>query len=554
MANRWDEDDFAALWGEYAQRAERFWAANAQSFCKPTDGVILVELIASVPPSVIANLFIAQYLRMRTGAQIVAIIPHRDSAAGIAAKGFGAKVVEVRELDDEAGQRMSQPWRDATRLVGPELQRFILSLNIDSLPIGDLIYDDLLRFNNMSTVSGPDDRLDKALSKACMVYSHTAEVLSRHRVVAFVTGHRVYSEFGIPPRMAARQSIPTFCPAPPADRLIVRRYDNLAQLQTHQYRMLPSEIAHLPASTRDQLAEEGRQWIERRFRGRTAASEADLYTAFSTSLPNFNRHRLLKELDLDPTRCTAGIMSHVFSDEVHSGSWSVYPDYHVWLTRTLELARALPEINWIVKPHPDNTHYGFPNLEAEMVEACGAKNVRLFPAHANGASLRDAVDALVTVRSEAGLEFATVGIPVVATGEAWYSDWGFAIEPKSEHEYRRALETLPSLGRLAPDQIAAACRFAGLRYSYGLVKSQFMPPNSPAFWIDRDWPQYMRDAMDLFDTSTVEDDPVYRNFMRQLDEGRPHMLDYERLATLGQQASDPEDDGTIALRALRALP
>ena len=120
-------------------------------------------------------------------------------------------------------------------------------------------------------------------------------------------------------------------------------------------------------------------------------------------------------------------------------------------------------------------------------------------------------------------------MPAVTAGEAWFSEWGFTIEPRHEEEYRQVLQTLPRLGRLAPDQVSAACRFAGLRYSYGVVPFRFLPPSFAAFWIDVDWPRYMKDATALLECGTVEDDAVYRNFMRQLDDGRAHLMDYERL-------------------------
>ncbi len=554
MGFRWEEDDIAELWGEYARKAERFWATQAHAFRPPTDDVILLELVNPHPPYVITNLFIAQYLRMRTGAQIVAIIGHDGAPMGEVARAFGAKVVEPRVWDHARGEQASAPWRQASRLVGADLQRWVLSLNIDGLPVGDVIYDDFLRFQCQTTLTEPGPDLDWTLTKACILYLYGTDVLSRFRVRALVTGHRVYSDYGILARLAAKQGASVFSIKPPSDRFTVRRYDSLPDLWTHEYRFLPSEIAQVPAAFRAELADGGREWIERRFRGQTKRSnEPGMYSAFATELPVLDRRELQTGIGLDPEKFTVCLVSHVFTDEAHSGNWSIYADHHVWLERTLQLARQMPDINWIVKPHPDNVHYKVGPVEAAMVKACGADNVRLFPEGVNGASLRQGVDALVTVRSEAALEFATSGMPVVTTGEAWFSDWGFAIEPKSEEEYLQVLKALPRLERLAPDQVSAACRFAAMRYSFGLVQFLFMPVSVSSFWVPIDWPQYMRDAIDALDRGSVEDDPVYRNFNRQLDDGRKHMMDFERL---GLAAPRPvampaeNDDQQEALAAL----
>ena len=77
-------------------------------------------------------------------------------------------------------------------------------------------------------------------------------------------------------------------------------------------------------------------------------------------------------------------------------------------------------------------------------------------------SLFQIADYAVTVRGTVGIEAALHGIPVVTAGTGRYDRRGFTLDSSSREEYLAKLAKLQSYGRLTPEQIELAERYAFL--------------------------------------------------------------------------------------------
>ena len=67
-----------------------------------------------------------------------------------------------------------------------------------------------------------------------------------------------------------------------------------------------------------------------------------------------SRDELTRELDLDPSKPTAVIFTHVGWDATFFYGQNLFADYDEWLTETVRAAAQIPGVNWLVRVHPDN--------------------------------------------------------------------------------------------------------------------------------------------------------------------------------------------------------
>lgn len=173
------------------------------------------------------------------------------------------------------------------------------------------------------------------------------------------------------------------------------------------------------------------------------------------------------QLDLDPTKKTVVLFSHLLWDASFFFGEDLFEDQETWLVETVRAACANPRVNWVVKLHPANMYKGGDgelNDEVAIREAVGElpTHVRLVRPETdlNTYSLFSVCDAGITIRGTIGLELPCFGIPVLTAGTGRYSGLGFTNDSASAAEYLEKLARADELSRLSDEEIELAKRHA----------------------------------------------------------------------------------------------
>jgi hypothetical protein len=180
-----------------------------------------------------------------------------------------------------------------------------------------------------------------------------------------------------------------------------------------------------------------------------------------------------ERLGIPADRKIALIFPHILWDGSFFTGEDLFDDYTHWLAHTIRAACQDPAIEWIVKLHPAHvvkankeSILGRPR-ELDVIE----REIGTLPPHVkliqhdsdlSTYSLFQIADYAVTVRGTVGIEAALHGIPVVTAGTGRYDRRGFTLDSSSREEYLAKLAKLQSYGRLTPEQIELAERYAFL--------------------------------------------------------------------------------------------
>lgn len=169
-----------------------------------------------------------------------------------------------------------------------------------------------------------------------------------------------------------------------------------------------------------------------------------------------------RRLDLDPSRPTIAAFSHALSDALGTNV-EVFADLADWLEQTAEYAVEHPEVNWLFVDHPQQAMYDesgfFDRLAERFADTGNLRFVRSMDLSKNFISAL--TDLVVTVRGSVSNEYPVLGIPAIQCGWSDWSDCGFTEVAESVEEYfaliDRAIEGLLS-GRplMTPEQIERA--------------------------------------------------------------------------------------------------
>ena len=261
------------------------------------------------------------------------------------------------------------------------------------------------------------------------------------------------------------------------------------------------------------------------------------------------------QFGLDPAKKTAFVFSHILYDATFWYGRNLFADYGEWLVATVEAACANPNVNWVIKLHPENVmrweeatgSYSLEDVEdyrllrdrfPELPD-----HVRLMPPEddTNTVSLFGFADYALTVRGTVGLEFPCFGVPVLTGGTGGYSGRGFTIDSDTPEEYLARLASIQDIPRLDEEQISLAQRF-----SYGVF--QLKPVRMETFtWSlmpDEEWDVGM--SAHRFELLARSAGDVRRG--RDLNRFANWALDSQRRELLSVEAEE-----RLALSALEAV-
>ncbi len=188
-----------------------------------------------------------------------------------------------------------------------------------------------------------------------------------------------------------------------------------------------------------------------------------------------------KQLELDPSKKTAVVFSHVLWDATFFYGKGLFENYESWLIETIKAACSNTTVNWVIKLHPDLVwKLKYERHEGELRDLIAIRSsIGALPPHMkmvgpdtdiSSYSFFGITDYCVTVRGTIGIEMSCHGVPVITAGTGRYSGHGFTLDSTSREEYLSRLANIASIQPMPSERIRLARRFA-----YTLFKKRLWP-------------------------------------------------------------------------------
>src|SRR5262249_18070066 len=146
-------------------------------------------------------------------------------------------------------------------------------------------------------------------------------------------------------------------------------------------------------------------------------------------------------------------------DFPHIYGMQLYTDPLNWMRYVIEQIKRIPDVYWLLKPHPLEDWYSGTKL-SEVLGTGAPPHIRMLTVKDDSLSVAMASDAIVTIHGTIGFEAVARGIPVIAADRSYYSEWRIAYEAKSRDELAILLRRVGTLERPSAEQMARASAFA----------------------------------------------------------------------------------------------
>lgn len=443
---------------KFTQKNKKYWNKYGKEI--DTGNVILVEgQLMSSPNYLIRSAISAKAVQEAMGGKIVVVIDgSKETEKNIKAlcRSFGIKgSINIKETCIPLKIKVEAILK-CIHVYFKNKPDEILKLSYNGIHMGHLIYDDILHDDIYSDTWKKHYTISK-LDMYCVRHIYNffikayiyQNILQKNNVAAYISTHTVYTEYGILPFLAVDQHIPVVYSDDFAYAVIEDNEDLYVQDRIRKHL-----ISIIKSNRKDVLIDKAEKTFVLRMNGQ---GNVDVKLAYSNNKKRYLRQDLMEKLGIKNHNPIVFIFAHVFRDSPHTSSEMLYRDHYKWLEDTLLYADKIHDVNWILKEHPSGEKiYKEKGVVLDIVKKHKLFNIFVCPSDLNTNSVAEVADAVVTCQGTIGIECSCMGIPAIVCGKAFYTGFGFTIEPHSISQYRKLLMKLKRIKRLSAAQIEKA--------------------------------------------------------------------------------------------------
>ena len=345
------------------------------------------------------------------------------------------------------------------------------SIVCEGIEIGDLIYDQFLRFSNLPTYRKMDLRFLLYIYNSIILFYRYKDILVENKITDVILSHDVYADCGIFFRVAYLVDPDIKFYNGDTINLGYLTVQNATKGHIKKPRVLYKNnmVAMFSKIPKEALLREYENIMLLRTSGKNYKDIDNANVYLNTDINSIEE--LKSKYAIHQNGKNFFIYSHAFVDAVRYFE-TLYSDYYTWLYETLILlSKKTLKHNFYVKAHPSEHFYKCDVTVKSVVDEIntkyGAKFIYLDKKINNNVVFKHA-DACFTCAGSIAFEAPCFGVPVF-TASNFMEEVKTTINSMTIDEYKRNLETIDNLQRLNDDVVERARLYFVLYDKYFLI-------------------------------------------------------------------------------------
>lgn len=496
------------------------------------DQILITSLLNSKLYS-INNIILGMNLTKILNKTPVALIKKNDFGAEIFMKSFGIK--KFYYLDNEnIFSRLKYLCLSITLLKNVKNIDDLLKFRYQDIYFGKIAYDHYLRFNRVGTVKILKPKFYFFLSQSLMIYNQTKQILADSKVKDIIQTENQFVPSAVVFQTALLKNCKVYCKIGSANKISVRIYKDFSEVYKNRQRFSSSLFNLVLNNNKASAIKKGETIIQNRIQNKKGfgvdqTRSIEFIKDFPTKkIIDFTKEDLCKKYKWQKDKPIVMIFSNDLIDGVFTNSWNIYIDRLTWLRSTLNFIKTIEDINWIIKPHPNEIKNKVKtSTELEVKKYYSNYNhIKLLPHEYGLEPLPKIIKCAVSAQGSVGYEYPALGVPSLICGESLSSGHGISIEPKNEIDYFKYLKNVDKIGHVSLDQQNRAKIFI---YIYNVLSKVHSPliPNSHN--INFKYENFLFEYEKLIDNYHIKNDDLYNNLKKQITLHDRHTINYNLL-------------------------
>lgn len=314
----------------------------------------------------------------------------------------------------------------------------ILDIKIDGIILGDLIYDEFLKSNNLVTIDISSNTFQVFLKEAISLYFFWKNIFKTEKIKSVVVSHNVYY-MGFICRIAIDSNIPVY-----SNGLTNIQYLTKSYPQKHcGYENYLKIFKKFNINLQKKFLAEAEKQLNDRFAGE---KDIKLLMDRHTNKDFYNKNVSSKKI-LSKNKFKVLIAAHQFNDAVHAYGYKfLFNDFYEWID-FLGKCTEKTDFEWYIKFHPAEFKKNYKYIEYFAKKY--PKFIILPNDVTNNQLIKEKINIVLTIYGSVGHEYPLFGIPVInASNEGAHKSFDFNIYPKDFKEYEKLILNLDKVPKV----------------------------------------------------------------------------------------------------------
>ncbi|MBT5491843.1 hypothetical protein [uncultured Sulfurimonas sp.] len=399
-------------------------------------------------------------------------------------------------------------------------KKFGWHIYVDGIEIGDLVYDQFLRYSNQPTYRKLDLTFLLYVFNSLFYFHRYKHLLVKHNITDIILSHGVYAEYGILARVAAsfEKEIKIYQwynlnPMNISVHTATKEY--IRKPRYYEQKLMDQLISKYSKKT---ILSEYDEYMEKRLK---AEDKNQIDLAFVYQNNDINSIDEFKENYKMNSGKNIFIFSHAFVDSVKYVHWSLYSDYYTWLYETLViLANKSKEHNIFIKAHPSEPMYKCDITVKSTINEINQKydaNFIYLDKKVHNIVTFDMADSIITSNGTVAIEAVCYGIPVLVAASTLYENAKTVIQSKNIVEYRKYLENIENIKKPTIVMIDRA-KFCFMFYSKYIYVGASYLRNGAVFGNANRFDEYSKFNKVYKTKKELIDEPLYNRFCAMIEQ------------------------------------
>ena len=356
----------------------------------------------------------------------------------------------------------------------------LLSLKVDKIYIGDLIYDSYLMNFKKPTINLNDEKFTLFLEHSLKAFFQWKEIFNKYEVKSVIVSHSVYT-LAIPLRIAIHNRISAFqCSSQHIYRLSKKNI--YAYKEFFDYKKI---FKNLNNTTKKDAIILAKAKIKNKFEGKnlTLGSSKSAYkkNKYKNILNKNNNTKIL-------------IATHCFFDNPHPYGKNLFVDFYEWLDFLGKLS-VKTKYDWYIKLHPDY----LPETKKIISDFLNKfPNIKYIPSkYSHHQLIKEGMDVALTSWGSIAHEYPLFDKLVINSSvNNPHISYNFSLHPKSVKEYKKLLLNLSKKKKIAKKNKKSIIEFYVMNF---ILKKNWMIDNFDNILKNNNYGYYYLFKSDFYD-------------------------------------------------------
>ena len=393
---------------------------------KKEGNIILIENFINQPLYTYSNIVCGLFLKKLYNLKICGLLRRGDIKAEILYKKFNiSNIIYIDEPNFY--NRVKYTIKAINFFDYPISIKKFCKLKYKNTEIGLSTYDSYIRYQKIPSEKNTNIQilcmLAQSMSKCDQIISR---VLSNKKIKKIVQSGIVFNPLHSLFQLSLLHNVEIYSRSG-ADKITLRKYNNKSQIHQYKYN-ISNKIFNRVYKTKKKQA---LILFKKNF---LDTLNKDTFGNMDLRLPDkkitkklIQENKIYNYLRIEKKPIICFFINHLIDGNFKSGPRTNFQDNFSWVNFAFNEMKKNKKVNWIIKPHPTEKHYGTKLDLISIIKKLEKKydNIRLCPDELSSLNLIKSVDLALTSHGTVGYEYPAFGVRSMFINKSQYSNMKF---------------------------------------------------------------------------------------------------------------------------------